>query len=287
MIFFIAGGRLGNQLFQYSFIQTLRKSNEKVIVAGFDELLRYFEIKDIVNLSLRKRYIKSIFYRLIMPISNFIASKKIVNFIYVNKEKIDSFEREDNTYSEERGFFSSIRFIKLGYFQSESLFDPKVAEFQIKKRFILEAELFLKDIPANSYKIFVHIRRGDYKDFTIFGKSTMLPLNYYKKCILYFQEKYLSPFFIILSDEPNEAEKEFSYLHNKIISLSNNPGVDFAIITKCNSGVLSTSTFGWWAAYLIKEKNEILAPQYWLGFSYKVEFPKGGFPRYAVPIEIP
>jgi len=39
MIFFKAQGRLGNQIFQYAFLQSKKRKREKIFSVGFDELL--------------------------------------------------------------------------------------------------------------------------------------------------------------------------------------------------------------------------------------------------------
>jgi len=111
-------------------------------------------------------------------------------------------------------------------------------------------------------------------------------MSYYKEQINYFLNNYKDNFFVFLCDEPELIEKEFNYLENKIISKNNLPGTDFAIITKCKSGILSTSTFGWWGAYMIENKGIIFAPKYWLGFNSKIEAPKGSFPSFAKEIII-
>lgn len=79
-------------------------------------------------------------------------------------------------------------------------------------------------------------------------------------------------FFVFLSDTPNFIEKEFNYIENKIISCKNEHGTDMVIMTKCNSAVLSPSSFGWWGAYLMKNRDTVFAPQYWLGFNSGIEF---------------
>ena len=40
MIFYISDGRLGNQLFQYAFLNSLAKNNEKVIVINMRDFIQ-------------------------------------------------------------------------------------------------------------------------------------------------------------------------------------------------------------------------------------------------------
>ena len=53
MIIFLADVRLGKQIFQYFFLKTIRKNNEKIIVYGFEDLKEVFEkerLEDLRNL---------------------------------------------------------------------------------------------------------------------------------------------------------------------------------------------------------------------------------------------
>ena len=94
-------------------------------------------------------------------------------------------------------------------------------------------------------------------------------------------------YFIFLSDEPEFIEKEFEYLENKIIS-RNSYEVDFAIMTLCNGAILSPSSFGWWGSYLMKNRDVVFAPKYWLGFESKMEFPcsSRNSPSYSIEIDV-
>ena len=65
-----------------------------------------------------------------------------------------------------------------GFFQSESFLDKKSLPI-IKQEHLQNAHDFLKDIPTNSEKIFVHVRRGDYLDWSVLGKlNPSLPSSY-------------------------------------------------------------------------------------------------------------
>lgn len=292
MIIFFSKGRLGNQLFQYAFIRSIRKRAEPVLVSGFEELEEVFEVEAITNVSEKNRFIRGLIFRIISPFLNLLSSARLISSISVDYDDPQGFEnvlprREAASFTERKGVVRFIRYIKAGFFQSKEFFNKEfINDLKIKSEYLKEADNFLNNLPGNMNRIFVHIRRGDYKHFTIFGKSTLLPYSYYKNQIGYFLDNWKNCFFIILSDEPDEAEKEFSYIENKMISKNYHPGIDFAIITKCDSGILSTSTFGWWAAYFIKNKGIIFAPKYWMGFNAGIEFPVRGFPDFASEVVV-
>jgi hypothetical protein len=42
-------------------------------------------------------------------------------------------------------------------------------------------------------------------------------------------------------------------------------GIVFALMTLCEYGVCSNSSFSWWGAYLMKNKKIVIMPKYWYG----------------------
>ena len=51
---------------------------------------------------------------------------------------------------------------------------------------------------------------------------------------------------------------------NEIFLQNSDPFINFYIMKNCDGGILSPSTFAWWAAYLSQKKN-FFAPKYWHG----------------------
>ncbi len=290
MILFLSDGRLGNQLFQYAFLNTIAKDNEKIIVSGFEDLKEVFEIDNIIFLNKKNRLIRAFLFRICKPILNFFADKNIISSIAVNHEKVlDRYRRETTTFTKSEGFFNFFTFVKLGFFQSEKFFDKVVVQqLKIKDKYLDEANEFLKSVPQDSNKIFVHIRRGDYKEFTVYGKSTLLPISYFHSQIEWFMKNKTNTYFIFLSDEPDFLEKEFAYIKNKAIPINNSVGMDLAIMTKCNGAILSPSSFGWWGSYLMQKRDIVIAPKYWLGFNTGIDFGTciSNCPSFATQINI-
>jgi Glycosyl transferase family 11. len=82
-----------------------------------------------------------------------------------------------------------------------------------------------------------------------------LPKKYYLKAIEIISKEVNNPYFIFLSDDPDYVRDCFEDIKPKYIS--NNPvGVDFALMTLCEYGVCSNSTFSWWGAYLSKNRKK-------------------------------
>lgn len=287
MIFYFAKGQLGNQIFQYMFLKSIQKNNETLIVSGFEDLQEVFEIKDIANLDKRLKSTKTL-VNINRRILAALSAIKVINGIQIIHDMTsESVSRETTRYSYTKGLINSITFVKPGYFQSESFFDKTLTrKLKIKDKYLKLAENFLRQCPEGSQKIFIHIRRGDYRHFKILGKSILLPISYYKKQIDYFINNKQNCFFIFLSDDPEFVEKEFSFIENKLISFNTHFGTDFAIMTKCQNAILSPSSFSWWGAYLMQNRDTIFAPKYWLGFNAGIEFHRNTTPGFAKEIEV-
>jgi len=288
MVIFIAEGRLGNQIFQYAFIKTIKNENEKILSSGLNELLEVFEVDDVTNLRRKKKRWRLSLFRLIKPTLNILSDMKIISSISVNHDKVlNTYERESATYDSRQGLIKNITFIKRGFFQSEAFFDKNTADqLQIKNKYKTDAAKLLKDIPRDYHKIFVHVRIGDYKHFKIYGKDTLLPFSYFEKQIDWFTKNKNNCFFIFLSDEPDIIKDRFPHVKMKLISTNNHHGTDLAIMSKCNSAILSPSSFSWWGSYFMKKRDTVFAPKYWLGFNSKIEFQGQGTPSYSKKIKI-
>jgi hypothetical protein len=272
MIFFLADGRFGNQVFQYLFLKTIQEYDEKILVSGFEDLQQVFEVNNFINLNKKNFWIRSFLFRIFKPILDWLANKKIISSIsVVHQDILKEYRRETVDYKTNIGLFKSIRYVKLGFFQSEEFFKKElVSGLNIKKNFLNKSIDFMKPFEKR-YKVFVHIRRGDYKNYKVYGKNTLLPMSYFHNQIRWFLKNRNDVYFIFLSDETDFIEKEFSYLKYKVVS-TNSYEVDFAIMTKCNGAILSPSSFSWWGSYMMDDRDIVFAPKYWLGFESKVDY---------------
>ncbi len=266
MIILFSAGQLGNQIFQYVYAESLCKNNEKIITSfcEYFDIFKYDERKYVfVN-----KYIRFVLRRFLTV----LIKLRVVTYIKQKQKIYKGYIVDVDDILFKKGIFSNIKVVD-GFFQSEKFvkFQPKIKEIYIKK-----AKEFLADVAEKDYKlIFVHIRRGDYLDWSILGKKDpSLSVEYYKKQIDYFLVKLNNPFFIFLSNDDSFVENKFGYLKNKKIS-KNSVGVDIAIMSLCEYAIVSNSTLSWWGANLMKKRQIVFAPKYWLGWKSGVWFPNG------------
>ncbi len=289
MFFYFAQGRLGNQIFQYLFLKKLSKSKELYVTSGFEQFLMLFEISDrIVDINKNNFFLRN-FVRILSLFLRVLSYLRLLSSYKVKRETITvnsrKYSREGTDVVFKPGLLKNIKYVFQGYFQSEVFFEAGTAkQLKIKKKYLEAAQEFLLPY-RDKYKVFVHIRLGDYYKFKIYGKDVLLPMDYYKRLINWFLENRKDVVFIFLSDQPDLVEKNFTWLSNKVVSY-NSMFVDFAIMTLCNGGILSPSSFSWWGSYLMQDRDIVFAPKYWLGFKSKISYHKAPLAKFMVPVEI-
>lgn len=284
MVVYFAQGRLGNQLFQYSFLKEYANPNEYIISLGFDNLLEVME-KDnyVINIPINRitRYLKICKY-----IFYLLARIRLITYYRPKKKEIlPGYHKEDVQIVKTAGIFGWIKFVKTASYESEEHFPKNIKNLvEIKKSYKLKAKDFLRKI-GEGKKVFIHIRLGDYDGYTALGKSVKLPIKYYQKVIDELIMKLNNPKFIFLSNDASAISEMFPNIEHKIVS-HNEYGTDFAIMTRCEYGIISASTFSFWGAFLMDNREEVYAPKYWKGFKSSVEYPIEGYPSFAIPVII-
>jgi hypothetical protein len=189
-----------------------------------------------------------------------------------------------------------------GYFESELYFenikDEIKKEFELKdeyNNFVIEYINNIKTIYAEHQIIGVHIRRGDYIDpqnGAEFLTTTEYNKNYLKKAFNHFNDLKKKVYIIFTGGSitnNNDNNEDIIWCKNNIIndneillySETNNTIYDFGLMKLCDHLILnSSSTLGWWAAYLNKNINKkIIVPKnlgfksedtYWLSSFIKI-----------------
>ena len=270
MLIFGESGRLGNQIFQYAALRSLCKENETLLLLGFNELESVFDgiNANIINLNSPKLE-RSLYYK-VYPRLDWLSQKGLIGRIAEN-DQLNKYE-----LIQKKGLFNSIKFVESAYFQKETLLcRNSIKKLTFNKSILDSTTLILNTISSLNTKIFVHIRRGDYLFWPNRDNPAVLSASYYKKCIDIIYSKVSNPFFIFTSDDPFYVSDVFGYLENSYISRRSSIE-DFALMSYCQGGILSASSFSWWAAYLSCLNNPdgvFLAPKYWSGHSVNSWFP--------------
>ena len=262
-------GRMGNQLFQYAFALSEQKrlGTYAVIDDRFqpDIVTNYFSVHGLFQHKLIKRLV-------------FRFNKLPIIYQDGAEDPADFFERQ---VGNSRYYYA--------YFQSETYF--KTIKEQVKGRFRIQ-ERFQRQFHEKYGNLFrdkkvlaIHYRFGDYLEWgkeELGGIDLTLPDSYYRNAAALIAEldQYL---IVVVTDDIQLCESRTSYLKNKMI-VSDSEIMDFQILLNADTLITANSSFSWWAAYLNKKNARVYAPEYWLGFKVKSEFPNGIIPDHYIKV---
>jgi hypothetical protein len=248
-------GRLGNQLFQYTFYHYLRSNNKGIFFFTNPHhayLSKYFIVDTFNNITLSSK-LYSIIARLVPMVLTFKE-------IYIQNIQVPK-AVTPKPWSVYKGFFQTDWYLK------NVKGDLKI---EIKKEFVDRFEHLFGSLFSSHKTIVVHIRRTDYMNY---GKRDIsLPLEYFQyrlNCI----ENIESYKVIFVSDDMKAVKAYFEEKENYIFS-TNDEIIDFQIIMNADIAIISNSSFAWWAGYLSPKNNQVFAPKNWLGFRIGKEHPK-------------
>jgi hypothetical protein len=226
-------GRLGNQLFQYSFLFGLNKKHGYQIglIKNNCQFWNCFELPKGVTQYTNHNFQKTVYEK---------------NGACNYDESLTN--HPDNT-------------VFVGYFQSYKYFD----DF---KKELIESLIFKSSVIDDGEKEFkkygndcvsIHIRRGDYIDRPdLWGD--LVKENYFKKCLEFIPK---NKNILVFSDDPIFAENYFNKLNVSVNIIKQNEFVSLYMMTKCNYHVISNSSFSWMGAYLSNSDYIICPDQWW------------------------
>jgi Glycosyl transferase family 11 len=256
-------GRLGNQLFQYAFALSEQKRLRTYAVIDDreqpDVLSRYFSIKGIYRHTLIKKLVLR-FHRL--PIVYQDGAEDPAVFFSANARN--------------RRYYYA-------YFQSERYFttilDELRSRISIKEEHQLAFQEKYGELFRNNKILAIHNRFGDYLHWDkegLGGPGFSLPAEYYKNALAQIPDldDYLV---VVVTDDAGLCDQQMSFLKKKLI-VSDSEILDFQVLLNADRLIIANSSFSWWAAYLNRKNAQVLAPEYWLGFKIRSEFPNNIIP---------
>ena len=244
-------GRLGNQLFQYSFAICIRKYfkvisfyHYKFVIKIFN-LLKYFKHFKIIKQDVSER------------------NNHILNLVVNDAHYYGCFQSTDY-------FFNNEQLLKQSY--------------KIKNKYIKGFKSKYGNLIKNKTLV-IHYRIGDFEIFggiETGGVNLCLPDVYYENA-LKLVEKKEDYDLIIVTDDIEAAKSKLPNIKNKTI-ISDSEINDFQLLMHADILIISNSTFAWWGAYLNTKNAKVYAPEYWLGFKIKKEFPYNIIPDNFIKV---
>jgi len=130
--------------------------------------------------------------------------------------------------------------------------------FKIKEEYKLEYEIKLKklNILLDDNLCVINFRGGEYRSIP----NVLLRKEYWRDSInhMLFINKNMK--FLLITDDIDCANQ---FMPFAIPAIHADVGFDFYVVNQAKWLIISNSTFGWWAAWLNKKANKIIAPKYW------------------------
>ncbi len=270
LILWLPQGRLGNLIFQYQALVGLKPENSLVLTIQ-NEFEEVFQARNDFIFIKAPKVIKAFITNALINLSRKLVKLGLLGVITSEKTMHSSgVEVETLGVIRKIGFFSRIQVFD-GFFQSAA-FSNQALSFKNLR----ENPSYIDEISMHSGPLIaIHFRFSDYEKWSIFGRhGVVLPENYYQLSIKYMLEKIPSPTFIIFSDNIEAVPKHLFSKHKHVYFRGDHFSSDFKAISLCDHAIISCSTFSWWAAHLINNKNKIvIAPKFWIGFKSSIWHP--------------
>lgn len=269
-------GRLGNQMFIYAFAKALEYYTGDEVF--FDVSAYTSDTRD--SLQLDKVFdidLNIIPYNKI-PLKYKESPFLKIPFIKNHKKIFALFHLKSKSYITEGNMVNRYcpELLKIkkdayysGFFQCEQYF--KSIEAEIRKDFsfrpVEDSSLIKKRKEIEQYEcpIFINIRRGDYVSLKENNVVDWLcDMSYYRKATDFMKKKFPNCTFIAVSDEPDWLVENLKIDYPFKIYSSNTPYMDIYLLQACKHGICANSSYSWWAAWLIENKDKvIIAPEPW------------------------
>ncbi len=177
---------------------------------------------------------------------------KVVNFFYDVRNALQ-FSSNITTIVTNASLYNAIRDID-GTINNRT-YITSTPVFLNNAKYLLDVP---KTLPQDAPLLFIgiHIRRGDmaYSAFVYSLGYVVAPARYVLKAMKFYINMFPKNklvFVICTDDKQWVIDFIFSRINAyAVLSIENNPVIDFAILANCNHSIVTVGSYGWWAAYI-------------------------------------
>ena len=253
-------GRAGNQLFQLAALEAVRLANDRVLFVGFGDLVRLVPgLRQAGWFAELPAWVKRNLTRIDEGLK-LLARLRLIGGVF--------------EVGGGAGLIRTRGLLPFGVFwggwcQNEDILDTSLilgsCEIELQK-----VDLPLFNLPKETLgesTCFIHVRRGDYLRFPSADSPAALPSRWFISQMGRMRRKIGRVHFFVFSDDEDYAMKIFGSLPNTTV-VSCDERQAFYAMASCANGILSPSTFSWWAAKVAHSRSGGLffAPSYWAGW---------------------
>lgn len=274
-------GNLGNQMFQYSFMLSLKKLGlidniNLIFVDKFNNGLVDFNIdanvigENELNISRKQNKIlerhKKINYylfrlnmfRLIELRTKLLKRYFLRNGLIVGYREYQDYKKIYKQNNIVFGYFEDPKFYNDYKEHLREVFTPIHPKLCHNKELYNQIE--------NSNSVCISIRCGDFLTSKyVHDRMYVCDKDYFEKAISIMQEKINNPTFIVFSDDIDWCKNNIDFPNGTLFEEGNDPSYEkLRLMYSCKHFIISNSTFSWWAQFLSKNENKIvIAPKSW------------------------
>lgn len=273
-VFFFESGRLGNQLLQYAALRSMYPAAQ-LMFFGLGSLRRAVPVRGVTfgPADIGRASLAGLSRRLL----GVLASLRLISVAYeVRDEDVTRFERR-------AGLFGRWVLVLPSYFQ-HACFEPLIAPgFDLDPGALADARRFLQEHGATApgrTPVFVHLRRGDYLHFPSAEAPAALTREWSLAALDAIRRQLPAARWVVCSDDMAHVREWFA--GDDAVFCERGELGDLAVMSLCHAGLLSPSSFSWWAAWLARqrlaERGEtglFVAPRYWCGHRLGRWYPAG------------
>lgn len=260
-------GGLGNQFFQYAFARKLQLSGIEV---AFD--LSWFKECPLSHGKYQLNLYHTVVFEYMDDAMQALKVETEIPFLSYDSSMLNT--KYIRIYETDNKFYPALlkcdNSIVQGYFQSEKYFrdirNMLLKELDLKEFHDLTNLQFLDEI-KNTTSVSVHIRRGDYLNYTnIYGG--ICTEKYYLAAMNYMEKMLEDIEFFVFSDDLLWC-REFLKSYSNVTYVDANSNLqgynDLQLMKHCKHNIIANSSFSWWGAWLNAHPDKIvISPDKWL-----------------------
>lgn len=285
-------GRLGNQLFIYSYVRSLmerlpqcdyqvvanfRRSYGGSSEDGFTDSLKYFHVQpyriEDVNLEWQygsfKQRMVYLAYELLQRIPLTREWDSLQRLLRHVLEHFNFYFSDGDDAARPIGHLHKDSIFVRGFFQDRRNFDAirSILLEELSPVFPpLECNKELYDVAAQPNSVCVTVRRGDYLSTQNKKNFYVCTPEYFEKAIALLCQHVEAPTFIFFSDDKEWVREHMSVPDRPCYYENVDTPVweSLRLMYSCHHFIISNSTFSWWAQYLGRRADKlVICPSRW------------------------
>jgi len=271
MIVMVESGSLGNQIFQYLALEGIRKTNERMLLFGFDQL------KATLNLPSQANFVH-------------IQTNALKHLYSLDYNRVGRFQRklrafqvvgEDTSGVVNVPKESRLRLVEPSWFQNPAVFQSPISQgIEIKSEILEHSLTAFESIGFDPQEtIVLHIRAGDYRTWPSDEFPAILTPNWYQVHVSQLRDQYPNLKVVAVGNEPEYISEVLRKVPDSVDLSSHFRSayqIDFGVLSLCKYSIISASTFSLWARYFAHRRDSgaiSIAPKFWAGHVVKEWYP--------------